>query len=131
MANNGTDPITKRTLISQAVLSDALTLLPIDRDAVLGNFMPFTTGGWGQVTTLVHDQTWVGWAGAGGSMIWWNAEESIAFSYVMNAVKLQALGDKRSWRVLKAFVEGVDKLRGRKGIRRRVGDDHGDEPLSV
>ncbi|KAI8908721.1 beta-lactamase/transpeptidase-like protein [Powellomyces hirtus] len=121
MANNGVDPVTGKVIIPTETLKEALEPLPVLHDPVLGNPIPFLTGGWGKVDKLVHGDTWIGWAGAGGSMIWWNKDENLAFAYAMNAVKLQALGDKRSWRLIKAFLEGVDRIKGRK-IERILGE---------
>ncbi|KAJ3149482.1 hypothetical protein HDU89_003846 [Geranomyces variabilis] len=122
MANGGKDPVTALVLINTKTLEQALTPLPVLWDHVMGAHLPFATGGWGIIKHLVHGQEWVGWAGAGGSMIWWNREQNLAFAYVMNAVKLQALGDKRSWRLIKAFLEGVDISSGRPVVDRVVGD---------
>ncbi|KAJ3012465.1 hypothetical protein HKX48_006265 [Thoreauomyces humboldtii] len=121
MANSGVDPVTKKVIIPLQTLETALTPLPKLHDVVLDRVIPFLTGGWGEVEHLIWGEKWVGWAGAGGSMIWWNREENLAFSYAMNAVKLQSLGDKRSWRLIQAFVEGVDKKKGRT-VKRYVGD---------
>ncbi|KAJ3159125.1 hypothetical protein HDU86_002027 [Geranomyces michiganensis] len=128
MANNGVDPVSGNVLIKPDTIKKALTPLPVLMDQVMSKPLPFATGGWGIIKSLVYGQEWVGWAGAGGSMIWWNREEKLAFAYVMNAVKLQALGDKRSWRLIKAFLEGVDISSGRPVIDRVVG---GPEPVQA
>ncbi|KND01753.1 uncharacterized protein SPPG_03546 [Spizellomyces punctatus DAOM BR117] len=114
MANGGVDPLTGTTVISSSTLSKALEPLPLSTDQVLNKTIQFTTGGWGQLDTLIQGQTWTGWAGAGGSMIWWNQKEKLAIGYVMNSVKLQPLGDLRSRRLIKAFMDAVDGVRGTK-----------------
>ncbi|KAJ3080849.1 hypothetical protein HK102_002771 [Quaeritorhiza haematococci] len=53
---------------------------------------------------------WVGWAGAGGSAIFWNRDKDIAFSYVMNAAHLMPLTDSRTRRILIALDAAIEKL---------------------
>ncbi|KAI9101012.1 beta-lactamase/transpeptidase-like protein [Phlyctochytrium arcticum] len=126
LANNGTDPLTKKVVIPASTLTEALAPLPVIPDVVLGHALPFVVGGWGAVKTLVHNETWHGWAGAGGSMIWFKPSENLAFGYVPNAMKLQSLGDARSWHVFKEFLDCVDRSKGRNidtGGRRVAGLD--------
>jgi CubicO group peptidase (beta-lactamase class C family) len=88
--------------VSKEVLDKALVLQKTDLDNVIGANLTFTAGGWGYVQHLiVQNMSFYGWAGAGGSMMWWNYEHQIAFSYVMNFCHLQSIGDHRSWALIR------------------------------
>ncbi|KAJ3187358.1 hypothetical protein HDU85_006646 [Gaertneriomyces sp. JEL0708] len=132
MANNGTDPVTGEEFISRKTLAEAYKAFPVQYDVVMEADFQFLQGGWGRMPHLVQGQEWTGWAGAGGSMIWWNPSENLAFAYVPSAMKFNGVGDKRSWRLIEAFIGSVDKIRntGWKGIR-RVGNLPAQEPPTL
>ncbi|TPX32746.1 hypothetical protein SmJEL517_g04210 [Synchytrium microbalum] len=99
------------------------TEIPLPRlpDVVLHRNLTFATGGWaldvrfpeaedigwGKKLVLFPCHTW---AGAGGSMIWWNQERRIAFSYVMNSAEFGTTGDKRSHRLISELVKCLKNI---------------------
>ncbi|KAL2918266.1 hypothetical protein HK105_202193 [Polyrhizophydium stewartii] len=99
-------------LISEASLDRALVQLPWMADAVNARNVTFTTGGWGVGVTFPGSEHvgWTGWGGVGGSMVWWNYEKNLAFSYVMNSLSLSGIGDRRSYRLISALVKAVEGL---------------------
>ncbi|KAI9205776.1 beta-lactamase/transpeptidase-like protein [Polychytrium aggregatum] len=110
MSNHGT--LGKTQLIRPSTIKRALQALPTQMDAVALRNVTFATGGWGvHVTFPGAPGVWTGWGGAGGSMVWWNHETGVAFSYVMNSMAFTSMGDRRSWRLVKALVESVERLR--------------------
>ncbi|KAJ1569224.1 hypothetical protein HK096_003816 [Nowakowskiella sp. JEL0078] len=130
MANHGT--LDSKVLISAATVQKALVPLPASLDAVVVRNVTYATGGWGyDVTFPGINEKWVGWGGAGGSMVWWNwdpennneendksdgklklrTKPKIAFSYVQNSVGFTSLGDNRSWRLVKALMKCSKNLK--------------------
>ncbi|KAJ3123603.1 hypothetical protein HK098_001813 [Nowakowskiella sp. JEL0407] len=131
MANEGS--IDAVELISPETVQKSLTPLTSSVDAVVTRNITFARGGFGiDVEFPGVKGKWAGWGGAGGSMVWWNwnphtkqdAEgtghsgdwrketnaKKVAFSYVQNSVGFTSLGDKRSWRILRALMDTVDGL---------------------
>ncbi|KAJ3329931.1 hypothetical protein HDU76_006830, partial [Blyttiomyces sp. JEL0837] len=115
MANNGT--LNGVRLLKPETVAMALETFPRELDVILQKEITFTHAGWGKIDNIAEIQnvTMFGWAGAGGSMFWWDPTNNIAFSYVMNFCHVQSLGDKRSHRLLRqiyhvfrAVQNGVD-----------------------
>ncbi|KAJ3087810.1 hypothetical protein HK102_010234 [Quaeritorhiza haematococci] len=107
MVNEGaTDGI---RLISAETVRRALVPLPTTLDAVVARNITFATGGWGLHMKIpsIPELEWIGWGGAGGSMAFWNPEHRIAFSYVMNSMAFTTMGDRRSWRIVRALVDAA------------------------
>jgi CubicO group peptidase (beta-lactamase class C family) len=110
IANNGS--IDDIQFLSPEVVQRALEPLPWMVDAVVSRNVTFTVGGWGTGISFPGSEntTWVGWGGVGGSMCWWNMDKQIGFSYVMNSMSMSGIGDSRSWRLIKAFVDSFDRI---------------------
>ncbi|KAJ3182784.1 hypothetical protein HK101_009883 [Irineochytrium annulatum] len=110
MANNGT--LDGQTLISKTAFQKAHEQLPETLDAVMHRMITFTGSGFGVMKDVFTPNfTWTGWAGAGGSMIWWNTEYNVAFSYVMNFCHVDSVGDRRSHAIAAELVKVVKALR--------------------
>ncbi|KAI8928654.1 beta-lactamase/transpeptidase-like protein [Entophlyctis helioformis] len=124
MANNGSFGGVQ--LISPEAVAHALEPMPWMSDAVVARNVTFARGGWGINVRFPGSEHvgWVGWGGVGGSMVWWNPEKRIAFSYVMNSLSLSGIGDRRSWRLIAELVKAVEAME-RKAAGRDVprGDD--------
>ncbi|KAJ3114407.1 hypothetical protein HDU96_002119 [Phlyctochytrium bullatum] len=99
MANNGS--LDGKTLISHETLDRAMEPYSgPEMDIITGRVHNLSNAGWGRFENfLAPNATWVGWAGAGGSIIMWNREHNMAFSYVMNFCHYGGVGDKRSHRL--------------------------------
>lgn len=115
MCNNGTytdGTTTSFTLISAETVKTAMQAMGTEFDAVISRNVTFSQGGWGAAISFrgTPQVSWYGWGGTGGSLVFWNPERKIAFSYVMNSVGVTAMGDRRSWRLIKSLVEAVDRL---------------------
>ncbi|KAI8847753.1 beta-lactamase/transpeptidase-like protein [Chytridium lagenaria] len=114
MANNGT--LDGKTLIRRETFDVAITEMGHSFDEIIGRETNFVTAGWGHIHNFITPNlTWIGWAGAGGSMIWWNAEHNMAFSYVMNFCDFSAVGDKRSHKLMKELAAVAVKLHEKGG----------------
>ncbi|KAJ3215573.1 hypothetical protein HDU67_000231 [Dinochytrium kinnereticum] len=85
-------------LFSEETADRALRPLDEQMDAVVRRNLTFT---------------WIGWGGVGGSLVYWNPEHNIAFSYVPNSMGMATMGDQRSLRLLKAFVTSFQALKNR------------------
>ncbi|KAJ3161582.1 hypothetical protein HK101_000801 [Irineochytrium annulatum] len=110
MANHGS--LDGKTLISEKTYRRAHEQLPRTLDAVMKKNLTFVNSGWGVMKDVFTPNfTWTGWAGAGGSMIWWNSEYNIAFSYVMNFCHVDSVGDRRSHAIAAEFVKVVKALK--------------------
>ncbi|KAI8807884.1 beta-lactamase/transpeptidase-like protein [Cladochytrium replicatum] len=73
MANEGS--LDGVRLISRETVRKALVPNTPAVDAVVGRNITYSTGGWGvgaQFPGVDANWEWVGWGGAGGSMVWWN-----------------------------------------------------------
>ncbi|KAJ3194563.1 H(+)-transporting V0 sector ATPase subunit a [Irineochytrium annulatum] len=81
-------------LISEETADAAMQ--PLDRlwDVVVGRNVTFTRGGFGHGVRFpcCMDVEWVGWGGAGGSLVYWNQELNISFSYVPNSMGFTTMG---------------------------------------
>ncbi|KAJ3201713.1 hypothetical protein HDU67_001110 [Dinochytrium kinnereticum] len=109
LAANGT--LDGKTLISKETLETATVPLGPVMDAIIQRKIDFVTAGWGRLHNFITPNlTWIGWAGAGGSMIWWNTEHNIAFSYVMNFCHYSSVGDKRSHKLMRELSSLVTKI---------------------
>ncbi|KAJ2993769.1 hypothetical protein HDV02_002076 [Globomyces sp. JEL0801] len=108
MANEGT--LDGHEFITPATINEALVPLKWMPDTVVTRNVTFTTGGWGLNITFPGSETyrWIGWGGIGGSMVWWNPDKKLAFSYVMNACSYSGIGDIRSWRLVEAFTKAYE-----------------------
>ncbi|CAG8493000.1 1363_t:CDS:1 [Ambispora leptoticha] len=109
LANKG-QPIRpdEPVLLSETSYELAVKPLPPVYDAVLHEYMTPTVGGYGLWRLEgLEDIELLGWGGSGGSMLLWNHEYNIAFAYCMNAFNTALLGDKRSKRLLREFVDIV------------------------
>jgi CubicO group peptidase (beta-lactamase class C family) len=109
MANGGR--LKNTHLLSSDVIRQAHVPMALEWDPVTSRHILFCVGGWGRLEHLVDGETWYGWAGAGGSLMVWNIEHNLAFSYVMNAVRFAGLGDRRSRSLLKEFVRVVKETK--------------------
>jgi CubicO group peptidase (beta-lactamase class C family) len=83
MANKGT--VNGVRLISEETATKAMTLYETEFDTVLHKNITRTVGGFG-VFSVHPNYKMMGWAGMGGSLIIWNPEHNISFTYVMNAM---------------------------------------------
>ena len=102
-------------LVGEQTMKTALEPLETQIDAVVKRNVTFSTGGWGlgiRFPTMDEAKKveWVGWGGVGGSLVYWNAELGIAFSYVPNTMGFTSMGDRRSWRLLNALLESFNEL---------------------
>ena len=109
MANNGSFNGTR--IISSETIERAKMELPWMQDTVFTRNITFNQGGWGVGFAFPGSEhvKWIGWGGVGGSMVWWNPERNISFSYVMNSVSLSGIGDRRSWRLVSALINSFEK----------------------
>ena len=110
MANGGTlDGIS--FMRSETVL-EAMQTMPPELDLVLKRNLTFSLGGWGaQIRFQGSEEVeWFGWGGTGGSMVFWNPDLKIAFSYTMHSIGMTNMGDRRSWRVIKALLSSVNEM---------------------
>ncbi|KAJ3256676.1 hypothetical protein HK103_005171 [Boothiomyces macroporosus] len=109
MANNGT--IENIQLISPETILQSLYPQEWMQDTVVTRNVTFSNGGFGLDFVFPGSEKykWIGWGGIGGSMVWFNPEKQLAFSYVMNACSFAGIGDKRSWRLVSAFVKAVEQ----------------------
>ncbi|KAJ3117925.1 hypothetical protein HDU96_004829 [Phlyctochytrium bullatum] len=75
-------------LFSEETAARAFTPLDEQMDTVVGRRLTFTMGGWGYRVKFpcCPDFEWIGWGGVGGSLVYWNPEHRIAFSYVPNSM---------------------------------------------
>ncbi|KAJ1550302.1 hypothetical protein HK405_000932, partial [Cladochytrium tenue] len=81
-------------------------------DAVLQEDITVAAGGWGLFRHLTDSgEVFYGWAGAGGSVVFWNYEYRIAAAYTMNFCHMQLFGDRRSQRILQAVVDVARRRR--------------------
>eukprot|EP00842_Homolaphlyctis_polyrhiza_P006406 jgi/Hompol1/6767/HPOL_002371-RA len=98
--------------ISPQAIQKALVPMPHMADAVVARNVTFATGGWGLGMRFPGSEhvEWTGWGGVGGSMVWWNQERQIAFSYVMNSLSMSGIGDRRSWKIVAELVRAADNL---------------------
>ena len=111
LVNGGTDPLTGTVLLSSATLAAASEFYPFMADAVLGDLIAYSRGGWGRFATgsqnmvdllkredakgaipkadgdrvanLVASEC-IGWGGYGGSLFQWCPSVHLAFAYVPN-----------------------------------------------
>ncbi|ORY27593.1 beta-lactamase/transpeptidase-like protein [Rhizoclosmatium globosum] len=67
----------------------------------------------------------VGWTGAGGSVVFFSEEFGISLSFTPNFMEFQAVGDQRSWRLIEELVRVVKEKRSKKSIE--TGEKHKDE----
>jgi CubicO group peptidase (beta-lactamase class C family) len=104
MANNGT--LDSVTMISAKTLEKSHEPLPWMPDQVVKRNVTYSKGGWGLNMTFpgCRQYKFTGWGGVGGSMVFWNREMGISFSYVMNSLSYSGIGDKRSWVLICEFV---------------------------
>lgn len=80
-------------------------------DTVVTRNVTFTQGGWGLGFKFPgSDLEWYGWGGVGGSMVFFNPQTSISFSYVMNSMTLAGIGDTRSFSLIAQLVKCVRKI---------------------
>ena len=106
MANQGS--LHGVTLLSAESHTQASAPLEPEFDCVLQETIQFTQGGFGCLRLPgVEEYPFIGWVGAGGSMVVWNEQLQIGFSYVMNAMGLSLLGDRRGIGLLNAVVDVV------------------------
>jgi CubicO group peptidase (beta-lactamase class C family) len=109
IANEGSFGLTR--LISPQAVKDSLALLPWMPDAVVSRNVTFSVGGWGMDLKFPgSDLEWIGWGGVGGSMVFFNRETKISFSYVMNSMTLSGIGDHRSFSLISELVNCYYKL---------------------
>jgi CubicO group peptidase (beta-lactamase class C family) len=110
MANNGS--LSGVTLISESTVRSAHEAQPWMQDHVVERNVTFSTGGFGLDLTFPGSNTkWTGWGGIGGSMVFWNREKGLGFSYVMNSLSHNGIGDARSFKLMQAFEECAEKMK--------------------
>lgn len=109
MSMNGTLDGTQ--FLSAETVEFAHIPLPWLKDHVVARNVTFSTGGWGLFMSFpgTESTSWTGWGGVGGSLVFWNREKGLSFSYVMNSLSLNGIGDQRGWALIKAFVESFEK----------------------
>lgn len=109
IANEGSFGLAR--LISARAIRESLELLPWMPDAVVSRNVTFSLGGWGMDLKFPGtDLEWIGWGGVGGSMVFFNRETKISFSYVMNSMTLSGIGDQRSFALISKLVDCYHKL---------------------
>ncbi|KAI8911026.1 beta-lactamase/transpeptidase-like protein, partial [Gorgonomyces haynaldii] len=110
MANDGT--FKNQKLLSPDVVEAGHVPLPWMKDHVVSRNVTFSQGGWGiDMTFPGSDVKWTGWGGVGGSMVFWNREKRLAFSYVMNSLSHSGIGDERSFRLIREFITAFERTR--------------------
>ncbi|KAJ3410862.1 hypothetical protein HDV05_003151 [Chytridiales sp. JEL 0842] len=119
MLNNGT--VDSTTLFSPTTMSKASERFERVDDLILSDSHELTNGGWGyHKDYATQNNTVVGWAGAGGSVVFWIPERGIAYSYVMNFAHLGSKGDFRSQKLLRKVMEIQDRLKSKEADEDRV-----------
>jgi CubicO group peptidase (beta-lactamase class C family) len=109
IANEGTFGLAR--LISSQAVRDLLEPLPWMPDAVVSRNVTFSVGGLGMDLKFPgSDLEWIGWGGVGGTMVFFNRETKISFSYVMNSMSLSGIGDHRSFSLISELVNCYYKL---------------------
>ena len=99
-----------KRFLSVETLAQSLAPLPWMPDHVVNRNVTFSMGGWGLNLTFPGNSLgWHGWGGVGGSMVFWNPQKRIAFSYVMNSLSYNGIGDERSWRLMSHLVQAVEQ----------------------
>src|SRR5262245_38166180 len=97
-----------KSLLSPETHAQATALLAPEYDRVLHEVIQLTQGGFGCFQLPgIEQYPFLGWGGAGGSVMLWNEQLQIGFSYVMNAMGLSLSADRRSIGLLKAVVDTV------------------------
>lgn len=84
-------------------------------DHLLNNHLTALKGGFTVMDPMIHveNTTFIGWAGAGGSLFVWNPELSIGFGYCDNGIFNLVAPDERSLHILSALVRRVKQLKNR------------------
>ncbi|KAI9363508.1 beta-lactamase/transpeptidase-like protein [Zopfochytrium polystomum] len=123
MLNNGT--LDGSTLLRAETVASGSRVLDPEVDAVIGFPMQWTSGGWGyfEMIPAVPGRGWIGWFGAGGSVIMWNRDLNMAVGYVPNFCQFESTGDRRTHRMIRQLVEIAEKVRARKKAGAAVGGD--------
>ncbi|KAJ3100904.1 hypothetical protein HDU97_001844 [Phlyctochytrium planicorne] len=99
-------------IFSEETAQRAFQPLDEQMDVVVRRNLTFTVGGWGYRVKFpaCPEIEWIGWGGVGGSLVYWNPDLKISFSYVPNSMGLATMGDHRSSRVLGAFMKSFKAL---------------------
>jgi CubicO group peptidase (beta-lactamase class C family) len=97
------DDLTMRDAARQRTTGNDVVLLDLDLQFGLGFIVPSTLVTVGQGRGFGH-------FGLGGSMGWADPEAELAFGYVMNRLAVGMTGDKRSYRLVKACYESLDRV---------------------
>ena len=110
IANRGA--LGKVRIISADSVAKSLEPLPWMPDAVVSRNVTFAQGGWGLGMKFPgSDLEWYGWGGVGGSMVFFNPETRISFSYVMNSMTLAGIGDVRSFKLVEELVKCFNAIK--------------------
>ncbi|KAJ3121725.1 hypothetical protein HK100_012261, partial [Physocladia obscura] len=105
-SQSGTD---RTALVSKETFDTLFAPRLPEIDLVLNKELAFTKIGTGYFTrgfgfgtpwAVGDGEIFYGWAGAGGSIVVFNLEHRISFSFTMNFAQLQSLGDIRSWSLI-------------------------------
>ncbi|KAJ3417102.1 hypothetical protein HDV05_006961 [Chytridiales sp. JEL 0842] len=102
------------TIVSETTARRAFEPLDTQLDAVVRRNITFTRGGFGIDVSFpgTSEIDWIGWGGVGGSLVYWNPDYRLAFSYVPNTMGFTSMGDRRSWRLLKALMKAWKEQTG-------------------
>ncbi|RIA94588.1 beta-lactamase/transpeptidase-like protein [Glomus cerebriforme] len=115
MANNA-KPLPENQGIEPPLLNDNTLKKFLERDTTEFDISIFenitmSKGGIGFFRFDGIDYDFLGWGGAGGSLLLWNEELKIGFAYCMNAFHTALKGDERSLTMLKETVDTVLRLK--------------------
>ncbi|KAJ3133702.1 hypothetical protein HK100_004126 [Physocladia obscura] len=108
-------------LISKATFAEGMESMKLLHDEVLDAEIQFLKIGFAKLnhgfgaegygSYVATDVCFYGWSGAGGSIVCFDLEYGISFSYAMNFCHHQTIGDQRSWILIEELVRVVKELR--------------------
>ncbi|KAJ3013090.1 UNVERIFIED_CONTAM: hypothetical protein HDU68_000881 [Siphonaria sp. JEL0065] len=104
-------------LLSPSVFRESFTELGVQHDLVMAKPACFIQLGVGVVRDgfgvsgerAGGELEWVGWAGAGGSIVYINRDYGVSIAYTNNFCHLQSVGDERTWRLFEELVRIIKR----------------------